>query len=158
MYSIWKMSKAKDYIFVTIQLLLFGVFFYLMTFQNTNASIWLKVFSGILTLVGVILLCYPIYQLNRHITMLPTPTANAKLITGGAFKYIRHPIYAGILFGGSGVALYTNNFNQLMVVMLLSILFNVKTDYEETQLIKKFPEYKIYQSKTGKFFPTLLMK
>jgi protein-S-isoprenylcysteine O-methyltransferase Ste14 len=95
----------------------------------------------------------PILQLNKFISVFPTPVNGAQLVTNGAFKYIRHPIYAGIILGGAGLALMMNNLLQLLVIIILFVLFEVKSDYEEQQLAKVFGDYEDYKKHTYKFFP-----
>jgi protein-S-isoprenylcysteine O-methyltransferase Ste14 len=66
---------------------------------------------------------------------------------------MRHPIYSGIIFLFSGYSVYQNSVYKLLISLLLVILFYLKSNYEEQRLAQKFPDYKQYRSKTGRFFP-----
>lgn len=151
------MSKRKDYIFVSIQLLLIALWFWCWwPFDRPMQALFLLRLVGLLMAgVGVVLVIWPVIQIRKAITMLPTPTAQAKLITGGAFRYIRHPIYTGIILGSIGLALAYGNYGMFVTGIALLILFYVKSMYEETRLTERFPDYKAYQKKTWRFFPGL---
>lgn len=144
------MSKRKDFAYVAIQFLLLACYFLVINERAGGTPLWMQIISGILVAVGIVLVIMPILQLNKFISVFPTPVNGAQLVTNGAFKYIRHPIYAGIILGGSGLALMMNNLLQLLIII---VLFEVKSDYEEQQLAKVFGEYEDYKKHTYKFFP-----
>jgi protein-S-isoprenylcysteine O-methyltransferase Ste14 len=92
-------------------------------------------------------------QLNKNISPFPTPKDSASLLRNGLYKFMRHPIYTGIILLFSGYSVYQNSFYKLLVSVVLVILFYLKSNYEEQRLQEKFPDYKRYKSKTGRFFP-----
>lgn len=145
----------KDYIFVSIQFVLILIYFFVFQNRTGDMPLWMQICSSIMIFFGVLLVIVPILQLNKFISVFPTPVNDAKLITTGAFKYIRHPIYAGIVLGGTGLALFYHNFFQLLIMLFLYLLFEVKSNYEEQQLSKRFSEYEAYKKQTYKFFPGL---
>jgi len=145
----------KDYTYVIIQFILIICFFLLFNYRTGETPFEIQVVCGVMVFVGVGLVIIPILQINKFISVLPTPVKGSKLVTTGAFKYIRHPIYAGIILGGVGLAFMFNNFIQLIIIFILYLLFELKSEYEEQQLFKKFPEYLAYKKHTGKFFPIM---
>ena len=46
-----------------------------------------------------------------------------------------------------------HNFDQLMIALMILLLFEIKSKYEEKKLTEHFPEYPVYSAKTNKFFP-----
>ena len=141
--------------YVVIQFVLLICYFLVFNHKAGGTPSWMQIISGLMIAAGTVLVILPILQLNKFISVFPTPVNGAQLITNGAFKYVRHPIYAGIILGGAGLALMMNNFIQLLIVILLYLLFEVKSDYEEQQLSKVFNEYNDYKKHTFKFFPGL---
>ncbi|MBK5193648.1 MAG: isoprenylcysteine carboxylmethyltransferase family protein, partial [Flavobacteriaceae bacterium] len=77
----------------------------------------------------------------------------SELIITGLYKWIRHPIYSGILLLAFSFALYQNSGFKILISFFMLILFYFKTGYEEKQLSLKFPEYKNYKMNTGRFLP-----
>jgi len=147
------MTKRKDFTYVAIQFILLACYFLVFNERAGGTPLWMQIISGILIVVGAVLVIWPILQLNKFISVFPTPVNGALLVTIGAFKYIRHPIYAGIILGGAGLALMMNNLLQLLIIIMLFVLFEVKSDYEEQQLAKVFKDYEEYKKHTYKFFP-----
>ncbi len=146
-------NKQKDYLFVLIQILLFIIYWWQpKPIKEILPSFWK--FAGILiVIIGWVLILIAFVQLNRNLTMLPSPVKNSKLITTGVFKYIRHPIYTGIFLFALGWAMFKYNFDQLIISLLILLLFEIKSNYEEKKLKDRFPEYDKYKDNTGKFFP-----
>lgn len=56
-----------------------------------------------------------------------------------------------------GYAVYQTSIYKLCITGILMFLFHIKTNYEEQQLTKKFPEYVAYKRKTGKFFYKIIL-
>lgn len=148
-----KSSKLPDYLFVAVQLILFVLYFWHPAAFNEQVYISWKFISVFPVLTGAFLITAAFIQLNRHLTMLPTPTEKSNLITTGVFKYIRHPIYSGIFLLALGYAVYLVDFNKLLFSLIILLFFDIKTGYEENQLTRKFSDYTNYKSITGKFFP-----
>lgn len=143
----------KNYLYVALQFLLFLFWIFDFEILKFMRLGWLQpvflIFSGI----GFILIVISLLHLNTNLSPFPKPKKNAKLVTTGVFKYIRHPIYSGILFFLFFLSLYFSSFYKLGIVLLLMILFWFKSSYEEQQLSLKYPGYSNYRQRTGRFFP-----
>jgi protein-S-isoprenylcysteine O-methyltransferase Ste14 len=106
-----------------------------------------------LTVFGGIIIILALLQLNKNLSPFPTPKDSASLLQNGLYKYMRHPIYTGIILLFLGYSVYQNSFYKLGISLLLVILFYFKSNYEELRLEQTFPDYKNYKTKTGRFFP-----
>lgn len=145
----------KDYGFVVIQFILF--FCFIFEFDWTmKLSLTLQRIGLILSFFGGLIILLALLQLNKNLSPFPTPKNNATLLENGLYKYTRHPIYSGIIILFIGFSVYQNSWYKLLISLLLVILFYLKSVYEELRLEQKFPEYKNYKTKTGRFFPRLL--
>lgn len=142
--------------FVGIQFILFIV--YIFRFSKIDFAIpyWIKIAGMIFWILGIIISLAALITLNRNLSPFPTPLPNAKLIKYGIYKYIRHPIYSGILFFTLGFSLYSESTLRLVVFFLLLILFSFKAAYEERLLQNKFSNYEDYKKTTGMFLPKKL--
>jgi protein-S-isoprenylcysteine O-methyltransferase Ste14 len=110
--------------------------------------------TGLVTLIiGVLTVAIALLQLNINLSPFPSPKSNSSLIKTGLYKFIRHPIYTGIILTTFGYGLYTDSFYKILISIGLYILFYFKSEYEEERLTKKFTDYKIYKKSTGRFFP-----
>jgi protein-S-isoprenylcysteine O-methyltransferase Ste14 len=88
---------------------------------------------------------------------LPTADRGNKLCTSGAFRYVRHPLYAAFLsVFDFGLAVYLNSYIFILWAVLLHPIWHFLIQNEERLMIDIFGEsYLEYQKNTGRFFPRL---
>ncbi|MBT8088609.1 MAG: isoprenylcysteine carboxylmethyltransferase family protein [Gammaproteobacteria bacterium] len=91
---------------------------------------------------------------------LPVAKRGNQLCTTGAFKYVRHPLYAAFLTVFSfGLAIYLNSYIYIVWAVLLHPIWAYLIRPEEKLMIDIFGEaYLEYQKKTGRFVPRLTTK
>lgn len=148
-------NRYKDLIFVGIQFFLLVCFVFdftvLVSIPDFFRTIGLSV-----AIMGLLITLLAILQLNRNLSPFPTPKNNSSLIQSGLYKYVRHPIYSGIIFFVFGSSLYFASVYKMSISVLLLILFYYKSKYEEKLLENKFSNYSAYKFNTGRFFPNIL--
>jgi protein-S-isoprenylcysteine O-methyltransferase Ste14 len=136
---------------VQIELLLasfFPIVDYIFAVNNI-----VKIIATIIKWIGLAMVSIGILQLNKNLTPFPTPRKGSQLIQNGLFKYVRHPIYTGIILVSFSMATYNGSVWQFIVSFLMLILFYFKSSYEEEQLAKMFSEYSNYKCEAGRFLP-----
>ncbi|WP_035086859.1 methyltransferase family protein [Aquimarina latercula] len=147
--------ENNDFLFVLVQFVLF--FVYVIDVKIGSIG-WLPFINriGLFTFVlGVLIVLVALLQLNKNLSPFPTPKLNSKLVKTGLYKFIRHPLYAGILYVVFGYGLYIGSVFKLIIATTIYILFYFKTKYEEEKLLEFFDEYKAYKVATGRFFPKI---
>jgi len=89
------------------------------------------------------------------IKSLPAIDRGNKLCIIGAFKYVRHPLYAAFLsIFDFGLAAYLNSYIFVLWAVLLHPIWHYVVIYEERLMVDVFGEaYLEYQKKTGRFLP-----
>ncbi len=89
---------------------------------------------------------------------LPAADRGNKLCITGAFKYVRHPLYAAFLsVFDFGLAIYLNSYIFILWALLLHPIWQYLVKHEEEMMIDIFGEaYLEYQKKTGRFLPKLM--
>jgi protein-S-isoprenylcysteine O-methyltransferase Ste14 len=83
------------------------------------------------------------------------PKKPAKLVTTGAYHYVRHPMYCGLLLAGFGFSILTGSEARLVLSAALFLVLNRKATVEEDALQRKFSQYKHYQETARKLIPYL---
>lgn len=112
-----------------------------------------------LLLAGGAAVLVSIKDLGSSLSPWAVPAKGANLVDDGIYAQLRHPLYAGLLASLAGFSIMTGSANRLLLTALLFYAFNLMADYEEEELMKKFPDYDFYKNKvTGKFFPEELTK
>jgi protein-S-isoprenylcysteine O-methyltransferase Ste14 len=96
-----------------------------------------------------------IIDLRENLTVFPRPLSGARLVDSGAYRYVRHPIYGGLILGSLGWALVTASIPALGAAAALAVFFRLKAAREEAWLAVQFPAYGEYRSRTRRFLPWL---
>ena len=88
---------------------------------------------------------------------LPPAERGTRLVTRGAFRWFRHPLYAAfLLFGAPALALKLDHWVYLAWAVALHPLWHLNVRYEEGLMRARFGEaYEAYAVATGRFFPRL---
>ena len=83
----------------------------------------------------------------------PDPKSGGRLVTAGAYRFVRHPMYVAVLVFGAGMAAAYGEPWRWMAWALLALVLDRKAAYEERALRAKFPDYAGYAARTGRFLP-----
>jgi protein-S-isoprenylcysteine O-methyltransferase Ste14 len=75
-------------------------------------------------------------------------------VTGGLYRFIRHPQYVGLAILGLGTLLVWPRFFVLIGYITMCFLYAALARFEEQQCLARFGEsYRVYQARTGMFLP-----
>ncbi|MEM7125931.1 MAG: isoprenylcysteine carboxylmethyltransferase family protein [Chloroflexota bacterium] len=153
----WRGERGEWY--VILQFFLFALIAF-----GPESTEWLPSWEGRIRTVsqlfgllfagcGLLLLAAGTLHLGSNLTALPHPKDDAKLVTHGAYRFVRHPIYSGILLGALGWSLWKGSPLMLIYSGILLLFFDIKSRKEEQWLTNKFDQYEQYQSKVPKLLP-----
>jgi protein-S-isoprenylcysteine O-methyltransferase Ste14 len=155
----WKGAKGEWY--VVIQVLLFG----LVAFGPARFPGWpawadpwhtIAIFVGlILGGLGGLFAFAGVFSLGSNLTAVPHPKENAQMVEHGAYRWVRHPIYSGIIIGAFGLALLRGGWLGLLYAVILLLFFDIKSRREEQWLCEKYVDYPAYQQRVAKLIPFL---
>jgi protein-S-isoprenylcysteine O-methyltransferase Ste14 len=119
-------------------------------------SVVLAATGTLLFACGIALAVWARLHLGRNWGMPMTQRAEPELVTSGPYRFVRHPIYSGLLTAVVGTAL-VNNLLGLIVVAALGAYFYYCGIVEERNLVATFPQaYPEYRSRTKMLIPFLL--
>jgi protein-S-isoprenylcysteine O-methyltransferase Ste14 len=106
--------------------------------------------------LGIALAIWARLQLGGNWGMPMTQKAEPELVTAGPYRFVRHPIYSGLLGGVLGTALATNLIG-LIIVAVLGGYFYYSASVEEKNLTATFPTaYPAYRTSTKMLIPFIL--
>jgi protein-S-isoprenylcysteine O-methyltransferase Ste14 len=104
--------------------------------------------------IAVLILAVSIYLFNKSHHAVPKEERSAKLITSGAFRYLRHPLYMSTILFYLAFVIPTVSIISLVLWVLIFAFYDFIAGYEEKILEEKFgEEYSSYRSKTAKWVP-----
>lgn len=110
-------------------------------------------FGALVTVAGLLVVVRGAADLGSNLTPFPRPRAVATLIDGGTYRYVRHPIYSGLVLAAVGWSSSTVSPLALLLAATLALLFDAKSRREEAWLTEKLPGYAAYQARTRRFVP-----
>ncbi|HUL43642.1 MAG TPA: isoprenylcysteine carboxylmethyltransferase family protein [Bacteroidota bacterium] len=115
----------------------------------------LRIVGIILIAIGIIIRWIAIFSLKRQFTVDVAITKDHRLITGGIYRYIRHPSYTGALLSFFGLGLTIPNYFSFPVLFLpICSVFLYRIHVEESALLGAFgDEYRHYCASTKKLIP-----
>ncbi len=136
-----------------LQMILFAVI--LLAPQATCFACppWLRTAGLAILAIGGLLGTWGMLTLGRNLTPFPKPIEGGELVTHGPYRFVRHPIYAGLIFGTLGWGLFRANLLGLALALLLFIFFDLKSRREEQWLREAYAAYAEYQKRVKKLVP-----
>lgn len=114
-------------------------------------------FAGLgLLLVGVYWAFWARATLGRNWSGRVTIKEDHELVTGGPYRWVRHPIYTGVLFAFTGSALALGRIGNLFALAIMLAIFAYKIRLEEKVLEEHFgARYVGYRHKTKTLIPLM---
>ncbi len=96
-----------------------------------------------------------VFAYNRpgNFNIRPEPKAGGQLVTGGPYRWMRHPMYVALLLGMAAVAAESHSWVQAGLWWLLLLVLNFKAALEERLLRQRWPDYAAYCQRTRRFIP-----
>ncbi len=108
-----------------------------------------------LCLLGLLLMVVSIVSLRAVIQVAPAPRAGGHLVTSGLYRWLRHPIYTGLLLLLIGVFLRKPTVPVALASVLVAGFFVAKTTFEERLLLERYPDYASYRARSWGLIPGL---
>lgn len=146
-------DTALAWLFVLVQFALLIAIGLLPAGHAWSVPGWLDTIGATLGIAGAAVLAVAIVNLGRSLTPLPTPVPHGELRVGGLYRWVRHPIYAGIIALAVSVSLRSASVAVALVSAALVGWFMVKARWEEHHLARRYPGYASYAARTPRFVP-----
>ena len=144
---------ATGWMFVAIQGILLGALILLPGRDDWATPSWLRIIGFILILSGLAIGVVAALRLGQSLTPTPVPTSNGQLTTSGVYRYVRHPIYAGVLAIVVGLTIRSGSWISLAVAVVTLAFFTAKAKWEEARLAERYDDYSDYAERTPRFVP-----
>ncbi len=83
----------------------------------------------------------------------PEPRAGGRLVVGGPYRYLRHPMYVAVLLFAAAMACVDPSVAKAACVVALALVLAFKAALEERLLRERYPEYAEYARRVARFIP-----
>jgi protein-S-isoprenylcysteine O-methyltransferase Ste14 len=81
--------------------------------------------------------------------------AAASMVATGPYRYVRHPVYAGLVLAALGVGLFRYSPWTVAAAIALFVILDVKRRREEAWLAERYADYSAYRARTRALIPFL---
>jgi protein-S-isoprenylcysteine O-methyltransferase Ste14 len=141
-------SQIKSRILVWMQIVCILVLLVKIPFLHCN--IW----ALLVSLLGPLLGIWAVVTMRLdNISISPDVKQNARLVTNGPYKVIRHPMYSAIIIAFSPFVIDQHSILLISVLIVLLITLLIKLNYEERLLQNHFEEYSSYSKHSWRLIP-----
>lgn len=104
--------------------------------------------AGLVTLVPAIGLALWVLATNAYASRVVRLQEGHEVVTGGPYRYVRHPMYSGTLLTWVASALALGSWWMLVPAALGIVLFVWRTAQEDAMLMEKLPGYREFAQHT----------
>lgn len=145
-------NRIMGVLLLISQIILFSILFLFSNLFTLFTSIYL----AFLFFLGIFLSIWGLISIGKSsYSPLPTLRKRNKFSKQGVYKYIRHPIYSGLMFIGLSFLLSRFVLPVTVVFILFIWVTIVKANLEEKLMQEKYLNYKEYLKQSRKFIPFL---
>lgn len=110
-----------------------------------------------LTVAGLLITVWARVRLGRNWSATVTIKADHELVDNGPYRYMRHPIYSGLLLAFIGGALARDELRGLLAVVIVFAALWRKLKLEERWMLETFgAAYQRYRQRVRALIPGLL--
>lgn len=140
---------------VSAQMALIVAWAYLLFATGEWPPAWDTAVPGAaLALAGGAVAVWAVAALGWAVSPLPEPRPGTRLVDTGPFRWVRHPIYAGLVLGMLGVSVFVGSAQAAAGAAALGVLLWFKARYEESRLRLAVTGYVAYQRRVrGRLIP-----
>lgn len=139
-----------------------GIFLLVLLLLRTNAfsgnvatveSPVLEAVGLVLFLLGLATAAWARFYIGRNWGTPMSEKADPELVTTGPYRYVRHPIYSGLILAMIGTTLAVGTY-WLIATVLLGVYFVYSATVEEQTMARLFPTtYPAYKRTTKMLIP-----
>jgi protein-S-isoprenylcysteine O-methyltransferase Ste14 len=110
---------------------------------------------GLAVLVaGLLVTVWARRHLGRNWSGTITVKEEHSLVRGGPYRYVRHPIYSGLILALIGTVIGIGDWRALIGAALIAVSFAIKLSFEERMLAPVFGEQLVrYRAEVPALFP-----
>jgi protein-S-isoprenylcysteine O-methyltransferase Ste14 len=129
-----------------------------------NAESWFQeplaphqLIAWVLLIASLVLVVHSFWLLRVVGKPLGPVENTTRLVAVGAYRYIRHPLYASLLLLGWGTFFKHPSWTGAVLGAVMSLLLFATARFEEVENLLKFgPDYQAYMKNTKMFIPFVL--
>jgi protein-S-isoprenylcysteine O-methyltransferase Ste14 len=113
--------------------------------------------AALLCIAGLLIALWARVTLGSNWSGMVTLKEGHELVERGPYRFVRHPIYTGMLVMFFATALVQRHLAGFVGLLLIFASFWIKLGFEESLMLQQFPErYAAYRQRTKRIIPFVL--
>lgn len=122
---------------------------------STFLSEYVPLVVRLAVLVLMLIVAFYLYM-SGHV-VVQDDDRPGRIISTGAFSYVRHPLYLASILSYAGLSVSTASLLSLSMLAVIVPFYDYIAGYEEKLLVDRFGEdYENYRKRTGKWLPGII--
>ena len=119
-------------------------------------NLWVQALGIAITVAGLAFAVWARIYLGANWSSSVTVKVGHELVRNGPYRWVRHPIYSGLVLAMLGTAVANRQVRGMIAVLLTFVGFTIKSRIEERAMVMTFgPQYEEYSRNTGGILPKL---
>lgn len=115
---------------------------------------WVRWLGVAVFALSVAWLIWMFVSLGANLTDTVQTRRNARFVEHGPYRYVRNPMYTGILMFGLSLGLALGTWLLPLAALCMFLTLARRTRIEEAYLLDRFgAQYQDYMARVGRFFP-----
>jgi protein-S-isoprenylcysteine O-methyltransferase Ste14 len=152
-----KQPESRGERWVVVQLILLGALLFAPSVAperwSPSAADLTRPLGLSIGALGILIVALAARYLGRNLTIFPKPKADGYMTERGIYRFVRHPMYCGVILCAFGWSLWQTSGAALIISAILLIFFDRKAAQEERWLQAQYPEYAAYRRRVKKLLP-----
>ena len=122
--------------------------------QMFPTALWLRLLGLVIASLGFVFAVWARMHIGRNWSSGVTSKVQHELIRSGPYRWVRHPIYSGLMLALLG--LVQDQVRGILALVLVYTGWKIKSRLEEKMMVSTFgDQYTAYANSTGALFPRL---
>ncbi len=147
-----RLETSTDVSLVAAQLVGWSLLLFISDMEAVITTPYLMVIVG----AGLSLMIVSAIQLGRSYSSFTRPRASGVFVRRGIYRYVRHPIYTGLMIVSLAFLLSRPTLPVGTTYLLIVLVTNVRAGIEEGQLKEAYAEYPEYRRSTKRYIPFVI--
>jgi len=125
----------------------------ILQLKVAHLSLSMQILAAVLIGLGSLGSLLVLFRLGKSFSILPEAR---RLVTGGPYAWVRHPLYTVEIVTIIGTAMQFEAPWSWVIALVVVVLLWIRSHFEEQVLARAYPEYGEYRVRTKRFIPWVI--